>query len=90
MVEWLKKFWTDPAFFAAAVRSLISLFGGLVASGAIPTDKWRYGFLVMALAQAIPAGNKTPPLGDRLAQATPTEIDQLKAVVTLPTPTVKP
>ncbi len=81
MGAWLKKFWTDPAFFAASVRALISFVGGLLASGIIPTDQWKYGFLVMALAQAIPAGNKTPSITERIAGATPEEIAQLKATL---------
>lgn len=54
----LKQLWTDPTYFAASVRGLISLAGSLIASGIIPTSGWRYGFVIMALSQLIPAGQK--------------------------------
>lgn len=57
----LKRLWTDPTYFAASVRATIALLGSLVASGIIPTSEWRYGFIVMALSQIIPAGEKNAP-----------------------------
>lgn len=81
MWEILKKLWTDPTYFAASVRAVVAFAGGLIASGIIPTDQWKYGFLVMALAQAIPAGNTTPSLSDRIAKATPEDIAQLKTAL---------
>lgn len=59
----LRQLWTDPTYFRYCVKAAISCVGGLVASGIIPTDKWRIGFLVMALAQGIPGGqrNVEPP-----------------------------
>jgi hypothetical protein len=59
----LKELWTDPTAFRYAVKATIAFAGSLLASGIIPTDKWRLGFLVMAIAQGIPGGqrNKTEP-----------------------------
>ena len=58
MGAWLRKFWSDEAYFTAAIKSLVSLAGALVFSGIIPTDGWRYGAIVMALAHLIPAGQR--------------------------------
>jgi len=59
MGTWLKKFWTDEQFFRGAVKSVIALGGALLASGAIPTDQWKYGYFVMALAHLIPSGTSS-------------------------------
>lgn len=75
MLTWLKKFWTDEAFFTAAVKSLVSLAGALVFSGIIPVTEWRYGAIVMALAHLIPGGQKD--LGTVVSKLT----DEQKRVV---------
>jgi hypothetical protein len=71
MVTWLKRFWTDEAFFTASVKTLISMAGALVFSGIIPISEWRYGAIVMALAHLIPAGQR--PLSVSAAKLTDAE-----------------
>ena len=61
MGAWLKKFWTDEQFFTGAIKTLVSMVGGLIASGIIPVQEWRYGFLLMAAAHMIPSGALNAP-----------------------------
>jgi hypothetical protein len=57
-----KQLWTDPTYFRYMLKALISFVGGLLASGLIPTGEWRWGYLLIALAQGIPGGQRnTPP-----------------------------
>lgn len=57
----LKQLWTDPTYFRYCLKATISFAGSLLASGIIPTDEWRLGFIVMAIAQAIPGGQINAP-----------------------------
>lgn len=54
----LTQLWTDPTAFRSACKTAISFAGALLASGIIPTTEWKYGFIVMALAHVIPAGER--------------------------------
>lgn len=56
MGAWLKQFWTDPAYFRTTVKTAVSFVGGLIASGIIPVEQWRYGFILMSIAHALPSG----------------------------------
>jgi hypothetical protein len=73
MGEWIKKFWTDPVFFAATIRGLITTLGALLASGLIPLPDnwWKVGMLVMASGNFIPA--KAAPLTKQVDNAKPDE-----------------
>lgn len=60
MIAWLRRFFTDDAFFVAALRGMVGLAGALVASGIIPStgNGWKVGLFLNAMAHFIPAGQQ--------------------------------
>jgi len=75
----LKRLWSDPAYFAASIRGAIQMLGVMAASGMLPTGKlgWYLGWVAIAAGGFIPAGNKTPPLLDRIQSLSPQEHEQV-------------
>lgn len=62
MKEVITRFWTDPAYFTAACRSLATLIATLVLTGVIPVPEsishqvWWTAVVLPALSQLFPAG----------------------------------
>lgn len=81
MKAWLLRFWTDPAYFAAAVRGLLGGFVLAVQMGAIDLGKagWWACIPAFIAALGIKAGDKNVPLVEQVKGASAEELAELKA-----------